>query len=623
MGNKSLVGIAIVDNLNQVNESNETNNNATVIVPAPPFCGDGICNGNETCSTCQQDCGPCPTPDLIVQDITWSPENPTPGTAVPVTLWVKNIGNAAAATSDTRLFVDGAYAGQVTTPPLAPSQVYFANFTYNVTASPNPHTLIGAADFGGPLQESNESNNNRTEQMYVGQTAQPDLIINSITWTPLNPVPNQATAVTFTVKNIGDATAGASTTLAKIDNSIIGYVSTPSLAPGATYDFTRNVPPPAMPNPHTLSAAADYYNNVSESNEANNNRTEYMYLSFPDYIVEDIFWSPENPTPGTAVPVILRVKNIGNATATNTSYSRLAVDGAYIGDVTTPPLAPSEVYLANFTYNVTASPNPHTLLGMSDFGNRVQESIELNNNLTEQMYMINTVCGNGVCEYNENCSNCQQDCGPCPMPDLIIIRMGYSPSSPSPGTRVSVYSDIKNIGNATASGFTTRTTINPQGTVCNNWIGSLNSGQTYRVYCNYTAGNISSTASTYADINNQVQESNEYNNGMNITIPVTCTPMWYCYNKTMRAYQNSSCQVTYSSCPYHYCCKNGQCYRDPSGKCLGDVAVAEDAMAQVQGPNLIPENVPDLQMLNVAAAFCLASLAAIIFHAFMKIEAHI
>jgi hypothetical protein len=154
--------------------------------------------------------------------------------------------------------------------------------------------------------------------------------------------------------------------------------------------------------------------------------------------------------------------------------------------------------------------------------------------------------------------------------------MGYSPRLVRSGRLVTVYSDVKNIGNANASGFTVRTTIYPQGIVCNNWIGFvLNPNQVYRVYCNYTAGNTTSIALTYADINNQVQESNEYNNNMTITIP------------------------------------------------LGAVPIADEvAMAQVEGPNLIPENVPDLQALKVAVAFCLASLAAIIFHAFMKMEVH-
>ncbi len=34
---------------------------AVRLVPAGPACGDGTCNGTETCTTCAGDCGPCPT----------------------------------------------------------------------------------------------------------------------------------------------------------------------------------------------------------------------------------------------------------------------------------------------------------------------------------------------------------------------------------------------------------------------------------------------------------------------------------------------------------------------------------------------------------------------------------
>ena len=33
-----------------------------------PFCGDGACNENETCSSCQADCGTCPPPALFCGD---------------------------------------------------------------------------------------------------------------------------------------------------------------------------------------------------------------------------------------------------------------------------------------------------------------------------------------------------------------------------------------------------------------------------------------------------------------------------------------------------------------------------------------------------------------------------
>ncbi len=36
--------------------------NFSVEVEVPPSCGDGICNGDESCSSCPQDCGNCSTP---------------------------------------------------------------------------------------------------------------------------------------------------------------------------------------------------------------------------------------------------------------------------------------------------------------------------------------------------------------------------------------------------------------------------------------------------------------------------------------------------------------------------------------------------------------------------------
>ena len=35
--------------------------------PVDPFCGDGSCNGSETCETCQEDCGECPPPGANFQ----------------------------------------------------------------------------------------------------------------------------------------------------------------------------------------------------------------------------------------------------------------------------------------------------------------------------------------------------------------------------------------------------------------------------------------------------------------------------------------------------------------------------------------------------------------------------
>ena len=81
----------------------------------------------------------------------------------------------------------------------------------------------------------------------------PDLVITD-TWLE--------NGVSFKEKNIGDAIAGGHYTHV----SGMGYVSIPSLAPGEEQTFSISGPPP-----YTWTVTADYFNEVEESNENNNN----------------------------------------------------------------------------------------------------------------------------------------------------------------------------------------------------------------------------------------------------------------------------------------------------------------------------------------------------------------
>ncbi|MCW1297984.1 MAG: hypothetical protein OH354_01475 [Candidatus Parvarchaeota archaeon] len=49
----------------------------TIDVRLLPFCGDGVCGGNETCENCPEDCGPCPPPPPL------PPGPPGPGGGAP------------------------------------------------------------------------------------------------------------------------------------------------------------------------------------------------------------------------------------------------------------------------------------------------------------------------------------------------------------------------------------------------------------------------------------------------------------------------------------------------------------------------------------------------------------
>jgi hypothetical protein len=109
-----------------------------------------------------------PQPDLIVEQISFSPASPVPGQAVTVTVEVKNNGAAAAAASQTRVSVDGTpTCAQIATGTIA------VGATVSVTCdigshTTGSHTVQACADVQAVVAESNESNNCNEASLTVG-----------------------------------------------------------------------------------------------------------------------------------------------------------------------------------------------------------------------------------------------------------------------------------------------------------------------------------------------------------------------------------------------------------------------------------------------------------------------
>lgn len=103
----------------------------------------------------------------------------------------------------------------------------------------------------------------------------PDLVVSNLNfseyWVSLNSTQVLYVDVFVTVKNQGRTNAGISTTGTTGLSTL--YVTTPSLVPGATYSFKRTY---ACSSAHTFTAAADYFNVVSESDETNNQASTYI-----------------------------------------------------------------------------------------------------------------------------------------------------------------------------------------------------------------------------------------------------------------------------------------------------------------------------------------------------------
>jgi subtilase family serine protease len=204
-------------------------------------------------------------PDLIVDSITWSPANPNTGQTVTFTVTVRNQGGGGASASHVYYFVDGAQKDYDYTSSIAAGAASTQTFTWS--AEPGSHVIKAIADYNSAVPESSETNNQKEVTFSMGF---PDLIVDSITWSPANPNTGQTVTFTVTVRNQGGGGASASHVYYFVDGAQKDYDYTSSIAAGAasTQTFTWS----AEPGSHVIKAIADYNSAVPESSETNNQK---------------------------------------------------------------------------------------------------------------------------------------------------------------------------------------------------------------------------------------------------------------------------------------------------------------------------------------------------------------
>ncbi|MDK2876427.1 MAG: hypothetical protein PWQ22_837 [Archaeoglobaceae archaeon] len=109
---------------------------------------------------------------------------------------------------------------------------------------------------------------------------EPDLTVTQITVSPDPPIAGKTATVTATIKNIGNANAGSSNACLYVNNNLIGKTPVKSLAAGGSDQATFSWKP-VTAGTYTLRVVADVYDEVAESNEANNEK------SIDDLLVEE------------------------------------------------------------------------------------------------------------------------------------------------------------------------------------------------------------------------------------------------------------------------------------------------------------------------------------------------
>lgn len=174
----------------------------------------------------------------------------------------------------------------------------------------------------------------------------PDMIVESLTHSPLNPTIEDSITFTAVVKNTGSSGAVASTLEIRVGGETYGELyDIPALGAGESYTVQRQEILSVAQN-YMTTATVDKNNNVVESLETNNQKTDLFSVTRvqSDLVIESLIYSPANPTTKDTILFTVVVKNIGNL-GTASSTLEIRVGGETYGKTySIPALRPGQSY---------------------------------------------------------------------------------------------------------------------------------------------------------------------------------------------------------------------------------------------------------------------------------------
>ncbi|KAF5436918.1 Serine protease, subtilase family [Candidatus Methanophagaceae archaeon] len=257
----------------------------------------------------------CNNPDLIIQDISWSPDNPEQGDTITFTVTIKNIGEFTADQSTVKYYINNQYHDFDNIPSLSHDATSTQTFTWTASSGGFVH-VKAVADADNNVQEYDKFNNVGMESLHVG--GNPDLIIQALTLAPTKPKKGDSVTFTVTIKNQGDADAESSHVRLCIRSIEVdpASASVGPIAAGSTVrkTFTWTADSCAKT---AVSVIVDADKELEESREDNNYLLETIYVKCPDLEITDISWSPKGDDlhAGDDVTISYKIKNKGDVDA--------------------------------------------------------------------------------------------------------------------------------------------------------------------------------------------------------------------------------------------------------------------------------------------------------------------
>ncbi|MFB3880914.1 MAG: CARDB domain-containing protein [Armatimonadota bacterium] len=287
------------------------------------------------------------TIDLLVTALS-APGGVLQGQNLSVTETTKNEGTGSCGASTTRvcLATDAALTDIVASADVAHAGIAAGasdqkSGSIAVPAGlPSGDYYVGAiADVAGVITETDETNNKRSQLIYVGGL--PDLVVSALT-APDLVMQGANLSVSETTKNQGTEDATASTTriclardAALADQIVSADLSHAALAVGATEqkDGQLAVPADLTSGFYYVGAIADQPAAIRETDETNNKSTRLIIVGGAPDLTVPALSAPGSALPGQSLNVTETTKNVGTGGAAASTTRLVLARNATLTDV--------------------------------------------------------------------------------------------------------------------------------------------------------------------------------------------------------------------------------------------------------------------------------------------------
>jgi subtilase family serine protease len=223
----------------------------------------------------------------------------------------------------------------------------------------------------------------------VTKSAKPDLVVSKINYSPGSPTVDAEITLWVFVKNVGQASSGASGVRVKVGGeSNPPVIQVPDLNPGQEFKYTKKLSFNRTGN-FIVTVTADAGNNLVETMEGNNVKTATIRVRQgpkPDLVITKINYSPGSPKQHENITYWVFVKNIGPGKANKSYLSITDSMNSYSiwSKVQVPALDPGREW--RFTgprqYNQAGT---YYLRAVIDRADKIDETNEQNNVLEKKI----------------------------------------------------------------------------------------------------------------------------------------------------------------------------------------------------------------------------------------------